>query len=315
MLSVKVALKKFYGYDKITRSNFLEIGRKLNADNTVENYHKILHDANIKKMLVQTVEGSKTEKEFINLTTLGWQFNREKVWVQQCRTNTLLTLDEILSDYETELKKEKAMGSVGVKFFPHVFIEPLDSAGAIAELEAIKKGAEFNERSKLGRFIYEKQIDIATRLNMVVAIHTGVWANITDKTPMILFSIVEKHPNTTFDIYHMGIPHIREAAFLGKNYPNVYLNMCWAHAVSESMVLNSLDEWIDLVPTNKIIAFGGDVITLPQHAVGMLEVAKQNICLGLARRITRKRLDMPAAKKILLDWFYNNPKRIYNLPD
>jgi hypothetical protein len=46
-----------------------------------------------------------------------------------------------------------------------------------------------------------------------------------------------------------------------------------------------------------------------------LEVAKQNICLGLARRITRKRLDMPAAKKILLDWFYNNPKRIYNLPD
>jgi hypothetical protein len=89
--------------------------------------------------------------------------------------------------------------------------------------------------------------------------------------------------------------------------------MCWAHSVSESMVLNSLDEWIDIVPTNKIIAFGGDVITLPQHAVGMLEVAKQNICLGLARRIERNRLDMAGAKRILKDWFYENPVRIYGL--
>jgi hypothetical protein len=62
-----------------------------------------------------------------------------------------------------------------------------------------------------------------------------------------------------------------------------------------------------------MIAFGSDVITLPQHVVGMLEVANQNICLGLARRIERGRLDMPVVKKMPKDWFYDNPKRIYNL--
>jgi uncharacterized protein len=313
MLSVKAALQKYFAYDKITRQNFLAITRKLNQENTVANYHKILKEAHIETMLEQSVEGNPKEKEFANLTTLGFQFNMQNRLTELCRANKAMTLKEVIAFYETELTKERQSGSVGLKFFPHVFIEPNDSTVAASQLEAIKNGDTFNQRSTLARYIYEKQIDIATKLNMVVAIHLGVWANLTDKTPSILFPIVEKHPKATFDIYHMGIPYIRETAFLGKNYPNVYLNMCWAHSVSESMVLNSLDEWIDLVPTNKIIAFGSDVITLPQHVVGMLDVAKQNICLGLARRIERNRLDMPAAKKMLNDWFYNNPKRIYKL--
>ncbi len=313
MLSVKFALKQFFGYDKITRENFLDIGKRLNEENTVENYHKILKDANIVKILEQSVEGNPYEKEFVTITPLGFQFKMEDSLTKMCRTNKAMTLSDVVDFYETELGKEKKRGSVGIKFFPHVFIEPNDTVIAVRQLENIKNGASFNQLSTLARFIYEKQIDIAAKNKMVVAIHLGVWGNLNDKTPSILFPIVEKHPDAVFDIYHMGIPFIRETAFLGKNYSNVYLNMCWAHSVSESMVLNSLDEWIDIVPTNKIIAFGGDVITLPQHVVGMLEVAKQNICRGLARRIECDRLDMPSAKRILADWFYNNPVRIYNL--
>jgi uncharacterized protein len=313
MLSVKMALKKYFNCDKIDRSNFLDISRKLNKENTVENYHKILKDAHIVTMLEQSVEGNPREKEFVNLIPLGFQFSMERTWVNMCRDNKKMTLDEIMVLYDTEIAKERRKGAVGIKFFPHVFIESNDSLVAVQQLNDIKNGKEFNQRSTLARYIYERQIDIATKNKLVVAIHLGVWANLTDKTPSILFNIVEKHTDATFDIYHMGIPFIRETAFLGKNYPNVFLNMCWAHSVSESMVLNSLDEWIDIVPTNKIIAFGGDVITLPQHAVGMLEVAKQNICLGLARRIERNRLNMTSAKKILKDWFYDNPVRIYGL--
>jgi uncharacterized protein len=313
MLSVKYALKKYFGCDKIDRSNFLEISRKLNQENTVEHYHKILKDAHIVKMLEQSVEGNPVEKEFVNMTTLGFQFVMERKMMDMCRANKTSTLNDVINLYDKEIGLEKQRGSVGIKFFPHVFIEPNDSLVAAQQLEEIKNGKNVNQRSTLARYIYEKQIDIATKYKMVVAIHLGVWANLTDKTPSILFNIVEKHTDAIFDIYHMGIPYIRETAFLGKNYPNVYLNMCWAHSVSESMVFNSLDEWIDIVPTNKIIAFGGDVITLPQHAVGMLEVAKENICRGLARRIERNRLDMAGAKKILKDWFYDNPMRIYGL--
>lgn len=313
MLSVKMALKKYFGYDKITRANFLDITRRLNKENTVENYHKILKDAHIVKFLEQSIQGNPHETEFVNLTTLNWQWEIQQKVTKMCRENKAMTLNDVFAFYETELTKEKKDGSVGIKFFPHVFIEPYDTAAATQQFEAVKKGADFNQRSALARVIYEKQIEIGTKLKMVISIHTGVWADITDKTPMILFPIVAKYPNATFDIYHAGIPQIREAAFLGKNYPNVYLNLCWAYSVSEHMVLNSLDEWIDIVPTNKIIGFGGDVITLPQHAVGMLIVAKHVLCKALARRIANERMDMQGAKKILEDWLYNNPARIYNL--
>ncbi len=313
MISVRETLRKFFGYDKITRQNFLAITRKLNQENTEENYHKILKDAHIEVLLEQSIKGNPHEKEFKNLTTLGFQFEMQNKIVQMARANPTMTLTDVLTFYENELTREKANGSIGVKFFPHVFIEPYDVMVAEKQWEEIKKGKEFNQRSTLARVIYEKQIEVATKLKMVVAIHLGVWANLTDKTPSILFPIVEKYPETTFDIYHMGIPYVRETAFLGKNYPNVYLNLCWAFDVSESMALNALNEWIDLVPTNKIIAFGGDFTTLPQHSVGALEVAKQVICKALAERINRKRLDMSSAKKILDDWFYNNPKQIYHL--
>ncbi|MBC7868393.1 MAG: amidohydrolase family protein [Gloeobacteraceae cyanobacterium ES-bin-316] len=313
MLSVKMALKKYFGYEKITRANFLDITRRLNKENTVGNYHKVLKDAHIVKLLEQSVQGNPHEFEFVNLTTLNWQWETQQKVTKMCRENKAMTLDDVIAFYETELTKEKQNGSVGIKFFPHVFIEPYDTVVAGQQFEAVKNGTDFNQRSTLARVIYEKQIEIGTKLKMVIAIHTGVWADITDKTPLILFPIVAKYPNATFDIYHMGIPEIREAAFLGKNYSNVYLNLCWAYSVSENMVLNSLDEWIDLVPTNKIIGFGGDVITLPQHAVGMLIVAKHVLCKTLAKRIANERMDTQGAKKILEDWLYNNPARVYGI--
>jgi uncharacterized protein len=313
MLSVKVALKKYFGYDKITRENYLDITHKLNQQNTIDNYYKIFRDAHIVKLLEQNYAGDNSDTLFANITTISHQFAFEQKLTEMCRQNKSMTLQDIVAFYETEIAKEKQRGSYGLKFFPHVFIEPYDTVVAKQQFEEIKNGKAFNERSTLARFIYEEQIKIATKHKMIICIHTGVWADITDKTPMILFPIVAKYPDATFDIYHMGIPETREAAFLGKNYPNVYLNLCWAYSVSENMVLNSLDEWIDIVPTNKIIGFGGDVITLPQHAVGMLEVAKQVLCKALAKRIMNGRMDMPAAKNILEDWLYNNPARVYGI--
>jgi hypothetical protein len=192
-----------------------------------------------------------------------------------------MTLQQVIEFYDREIKKEKQNGSYGLKFFPHPFIEPYDTVIATKQFDEIKNGKPFNERSTLARYIYEGEIKIAIKYNLRIAIHLGVWADITDKGPSILFPIVAKYPDAIFDIYHMGIPYVRETAFLGKNYPNVNLNLCWAYSVSENMVMNSLDEWIDLVPTNKIIAFGGDLITVPENIVGELEVAKQDLCTGL----------------------------------
>jgi hypothetical protein len=76
-----------------------------------------------------------------------------------------------------------------------------------------------------------------------------------------------------------------------------------AYEVSENMVLISIDEWLDFVPINKIIGFGGDLIILPQLIVGKLDVAKQVLCKAFARRIEEGRIDMNDAKSIFKAWF------------
>jgi len=70
--------------------------------------------------------------------------------------------------------------------------------------------------------------------------------------------LFQKYLETKFDLYHMGMPWVRDTAFIAKNYHNVYLNLCWSHIVSSHMTVSGLLEYFDIVSVNKIIAFGGD---------------------------------------------------------
>lgn len=76
-----------------------------------------------------------------------------------------------------------------------------------------------------------------------------------------------------------------------------------------------LDEWLDIVPINKIIGYGRDLKTLPEHVWGQLQVAKENLSRAMSNRIERDRLDMDGAKEIPKMWLYDNPIRIYKIGD
>ena len=110
----------------------------------------------------------------------------------------------------------------------------------------------------LRSFLMEEMLDMAGELGLVVAVHTGMWGDFRTQGPQHVIPIVSRHPKTRFDIYHMGIPYVRETAILGKNFSNVWLNLCWCHIISPRIACSAMDELIDLVPINKIIAFGGD---------------------------------------------------------
>ena len=63
-----------------------------------------------------------------------------------------------------------------------------------------------------------------------------------------------------FDLFHAGYPYQSEMATLGKNFPNAYVDLCWVHVISPWVARQTLHEWIETVPANKIFAFGGDYI-------------------------------------------------------
>jgi len=43
-------------------------------------------------------------------------------------------------------------------------------------------------------------------------------------------------------------------------FPNVTLDLAWLHLLSGTQATLWLDEWLDLLPLRKVLAFGGDCL-------------------------------------------------------
>jgi predicted TIM-barrel fold metal-dependent hydrolase len=147
----------------------------------------------------------------------------------------------------------------------------------------------------------------------VVAVHTGVWNDFRRFKATHMIPMIQRHPDVRFDLYHGSIPYVREIGFVAKNFPNVWLNLCWAHIVSPVMTRSMLNEWMDYVPMNKIIAFGGDYMIPVEKVYGHLVMARENISQVLAMRVEEGLMDLEEAARVAYKWFHDNPAGLYGL--
>ena len=115
-----------------------------------------------------------------------------------------------------------------------------------------------------------------------------------------------------FDVFHGGFPYVEEAGVQGKYFPNVYLNMCWMHIMSPVLSQRALDLWLDMVPVNKIIGFGGDY-SIVEKVYGHITMARENIAKVLGKRISEGKLKEKQALLIAHSLLHDNPKKLYAL--
>jgi hypothetical protein len=74
------------------------------------------------------------------------------------------------------------------------------------------------------------------------------------------------------------------------------------------------DEWIDVVPVNKVSAFGGDIIFGPQAIHGCKRMCLESLARVFGRRVEAGRMTVEEARRVLEAWLYENPRRLYRLP-
>jgi hypothetical protein len=79
------------------------------------------------------------------------------------------------------------------------------------------------------------------------------------------------------------------------------------------MVVNTMREALDMVPLNKVFAFGADYVLFIEKVWGHLHMAKENVALVLGDRVDRNLMDMDEARFWFRAWFYDNPKRFYRI--
>ena len=233
-------------------------------------------------------------------------------------------LDDYLEGFESYLKKCIDFGVICIKDqtayrrIIHYKNPPR------AEAEKVFNQIISNPRNVFGDeqvrvlddWLFHYFMRLARKYSLPVQLHTGHMAGIRNdiaKTNAVhLTNVLEMYPEVQFDLFHGNWPYMGELLFLGKNYPNVSIDMCWVQAVDPLYSVEMMKRALVTVPHTKLLAFGGDTIR-PEWTIGYLDQARDNTAFALSEMVDCGWLALSEAKKVAEDWFFNNPNNLFKL--
>jgi len=121
---------------------------------------------------------------------------------------------------------------------------------------------EFEDIKPLQDYMMHRIIRLAGKHDLPMQIHTGLQAGdgnyISNANPSQLANLFLEYREVNFLLMHGAYPYGGELSALAKSFRNVYIDMSWMYIISPSYSARYLHEWLETVPANKILAFGGD---------------------------------------------------------
>lgn len=316
---ILLGLRRFYDAEDLTDDTVEPIGERMTANNTPGLYERVLREAShIRLCLTQIGAVPEGNKDLLVPILPLDQFARVPALYELGAEQDLqgvATVADYLDLIRARLREAKGQGVVGLKMSSTV-LPPEDAPAAEAAWAALKAGREV-DLTPLGNSLRHQVLELAADEDLTVAVHCGViWTNWNDFTtlhPRHLIPTVLAHRRTRFDLYHAGIPWVREIGVIAKSYPNVWLNLCWCHIISPQMTISALNEWLDLVPYNKILGFGGDYGKPVEKVYGHLQLALEGIAQVLAGRVEQGWMTEDQARQVAHAWLWDNPVNLYRL--
>ncbi|MFH1615720.1 MAG: hypothetical protein ABIG61_11640 [Planctomycetota bacterium] len=312
--------KMVYGFDDINDQTYKPLSEAIAAENTPGIYKRMLSDrCNIKAALTQC-GFREVQKPLVTVMpghmfcdiSVPWRFEDA---MKHGHINRPADLDDYLCSIKavmTEWVTKK--NAVGVKFIACENAEP-DRAHAVKNFKKVLQGQSLdirlNDFEPLRNFLIHSIIDFAVEMDLVVCVHAGVWGDFRKIDSKYMLTLAPAHPQARFDLYHLGMPSVRDTIVIGKNLPNVYLNLCWTHILSQSQSCSGIDELLDQVPVNKVLAFGGDYSRPVEKVVGHLHMAREDFASVFGKRIDQGLIGFEQACRILRLWFLDNPLSLY----
>ncbi|HUU43676.1 MAG TPA: amidohydrolase family protein, partial [Planctomycetota bacterium] len=329
--ALRVTARDLFGIDAINDDTIADFAAKVKADNTPGLYRRVLQErCNIRLSITCVGRADlSADPNLRQITAMPnmWGFTcadlrKASEWAGR----EMRSLDDLVGTQRAILKKDLADGAVGFKTVVHAVGVPDRKAAEAEFTEALRTTDEkrFDRLTALseveGRvfpalrdLVFDACLDVAAEAKVPVAVHTGYWGDFRTLDPKLLFDFVVRRRDVHFDMFHLGHPMLRDAAVIAKTQPNVSANLCWLAVISPVQTARMLDELIDLVPVNKITAFGGDYRVCVQKVYGHLVLAREVVASVLAKRIEAGDFDRAEAMRLARMWFIDNPTRIYRL--
>ncbi len=158
-------------------------------------------------------------------------------------------------------------------------------------------------------FIMWRIVELAAKYDIPFQIHTGQ-ARIQGSNPMLLVDLIDANPKTKFILFHGGYPWVGETGVIAMKYTqNVWVDSCWLPTLSYAMAKRAYHEWLDVIPSNKIM-WGADAVHA-EGVYGATVLTRQCLAEVLSERIDHGDLREDDAKRIARQILRENALEIF----
>jgi predicted TIM-barrel fold metal-dependent hydrolase len=337
----KLVLQNVYGEAELTRAALDRVAAQLEGQDEAA-YLRTIDEAGIAVMLTDVLgwlpkglgsflDGRKTFpakwRPLISLPGLHPTVLTHELiynvgrWAGQCVTS----LDEFLEAVYVVFERCIERGAVGIKdqsaysrVLAYDLVPQADAERLFNRVLGDPRNAlGWPEGKPLSDYLFHAYMRFARDLDLPVQLHTGHMAGIRNRVPKTnaahLATALELHREVRFDLFHGNWPYLGDLLFLGKNYPNVALDLCWLHIIDPQYASELMERAVLVLPHTKLHAFGGDYGDVPEFVAGHLQIARENVAGTLARLVKRGWLEEEEALALAADWLYNNANRFFEL--
>ncbi len=239
---------------------------------------------------------------------------------------TVTSLDEYLDACREIFAGHKAFGAVTFKD-QSAYSRSIDYGNPTrSEAEAVfnwlmedpRRGAAYPDGVKpLDDYLFHAFMRMARDLDLPVQIHTGHMAGIRNaigKTNAAgLTRVIELHRDVRFDLFHANWPYSGDLLFLGKNYPNVALDFCWANIIDPVYCQALFKQVLSAVPHGKVHGYGSDFRGSVDRAWAHAAIARDNIAIALSDMVEMDYLGLDEARVVVRAWLFDNANDFFRL--
>ncbi len=229
----------------------------------------------------------------------------------------LADLDAALDAYTERAREAGKLVAMkcGLAYRRPLSFEGSSFAEAETAFEAVMQERPADLRP-LHDYLFHRFVQRAAEFGLPVQVHTGYlagnWGMLGQTNPELLIPILRRYKNVRFDLFHAGWPYSEVAGAIGKEFPNVWLDLCWAWTMNPAQMERILSEWLAAVPHNKVFAFGGDTGS-PFPMLGYALQARDGIANVLAEAVERGRYDEATAQQVARRIMHANAREFYRV--
>jgi hypothetical protein len=211
-------------------------------------------------------------------------------------------------------------GAVAIKsvaaYYRIIRYDSVSEQEAKAIFTASHNGVTPDQAKKFQDFTMHEIVKMVNERKMPIQFHTGKLAwnfqNITNTNPVHLTNLLQSYRSAKFDLFHGGLPYANEFGILANNYPNAYLDLNGLMWTSFSITKKYLNEWIEMVPQNKIL-WGADSFRVLEGVVGQVKYFKKILSEVLAEKVLSGYFDQESAIELAKKILYKNGLQFFNL--